>query len=183
MGEKKESSLNFAKCLDLSRNFSGVLSPNFSWVPCWGAFAHLNIFLCIHKKMHYVVETPAYTYFHGTSMRKIVKAVNANIDLMNVLLEEKVDECTKTFEFHFCALKLLNFFPLSSPVSKTCSPPRKTLVAPPDHRLARQLATIPINPSAVRQSTHLTPRPPRTKLPTSPGLKVPMVSDQVAQII
>ena len=29
--------------------------------------------------MHYVVETPAYTYFHGTSMRKIVKAVNANI--------------------------------------------------------------------------------------------------------
>ena len=30
-------------------------------------------------KTHYVLETPAYTYFYGTSMRKIVKAVNANI--------------------------------------------------------------------------------------------------------
>jgi len=30
-------------------------------------------------KTHYVLETPAYTYFYGTSMQKIVKAVNANI--------------------------------------------------------------------------------------------------------
>ena len=47
------------------------------------AFANVKIFLFIKRKQemktHYVLETPAYTYFYGTSMRKIVKAVNANI--------------------------------------------------------------------------------------------------------
>ena len=50
-----------------------------SFLMALAAFAHVDIFLCVHKKMHYVLETPTYKYFRGTSMRKIVEAVNANI--------------------------------------------------------------------------------------------------------